>query len=350
MPSIPSPLWLRVPCLAILWAGTLSAPAQVPAPASGAIPADESSTTVDGIAAYVNGDAVTISDVMGGVRMYLNDPDFRRGRSKEDAFRAAYAEALGQLVNQRLILQEYASGEARLPDWVVEKRMSEIIDNRFKGDRAALLLELSKERMTLDDWRQRIEDQMVVAAMRQSQVEANVRVTPAQVRTHYEAHASEYRQPAGTHVGLILVKARAGETEEATARRLQAVTDRLKAGEAFESIARDASDDPSAAKGGDWGWIVPEETLRDELVRALAALEVGTTSAAVQTQAGTYILHKIAQRTAGVRPLEDVRDQIEKELSEAQSKEMFLAWTLRLRSKAKIRTFGEWAGPAAEKP
>lgn len=346
--SVPLSASRRLPCLALLFAGALVGLAQPAPPKPGPLSADSLSTTVDGVAAYVNADAITISDVMGGVRMFLNDPAFQEGRSKEEAFRAAYAEALGQLVNQRLILQEYEAGEARLPEWLVEKRMSEVIDTRFKGDRAALLQELSKERMTLEDWKTRIQEQMVVAAMRQSQVDANVRVTPAQIRAHYEANAASYRQPAGTQVGLILVKSRAGETEEATAGRLQAIVDRLASGATFESVARDASDDPSAASGGDWGWIVPEETLRDELAHALAALEVGGTSAPIQTPVGHYLLRKKAQRASGVRPLDEVRDAIERDLSDAQSKELFLAWTLRLRSKAKIRTFGEWAGPQAQ--
>ncbi len=314
-----------------------------PAARTLASPVDAKGATVDGIAAYVNHEAITISDVLGGVRVYLNDPAWLAGRTRENAFRAAYAESLGQLVNQRLILQEYRSGEARLPGWLVEKRMAEILDNRFQGDRASLLRELGNERMVIEDWKARIEEQMIVGAMRQSQVDANVRVTPAQIRAHYHANTVRYTQPAGVRLGLILIRAKAGDAEEETSRRARAAAARLDQDESFEEVARELSDDSAAAKGGDWGWIVPEEILRDDLTEVLRSLNPGQTSAPVQTPAGFFILRKQAEREAGTRPLEEVQDQIERELSAAESQRLFLSWISRLRSKANIKTFGEFA-------
>ncbi len=308
-------------------------------PGAAAAEVAETGVPVDGIAAQVNGETVTIGDVYGGVRALLNDPQWLGGRDRKEAFRAAFAEALDQLIHQRLIVQEYRSGKARLPEWLIEKRQTEILDNRFRGDRAALLRELARERMTQEDWHRRIEEQMIVAAMRQSQVQSNVRIAPGQILEAYRANLDRYRQPAGVRLGLILLKARPGEDEEGLLARARAVAGRCERGETFEAVAREVSEDASAAQGGDWGWVAPEETLREELVAALAALPPGKVSAPVLTSAGCYLLRKVEERPAGVRPLEEVREEIERSLAEAESERLLQAWMQRLRDKSTIRIY-----------
>jgi peptidyl-prolyl cis-trans isomerase SurA len=310
----------------------------VPTAAEAKLPPEDASAIVDGLAAHVNGDAITIADVMVGVRMFLRDPAWEAGRGREEAFRDAYAEALGELVNQRLILQEYRAGQVRLPAWVIEKRLAELLDTRFDGDRGRLLKELADQRLTVEDWRTRVEEQMIVAAMRQSQVDAHIQIGPSQILAHYQAHVTNYVQKAATQVGLILLKPRGDEGEEALAARAAAVLQRLKSGEKFEAVARDVSDDSSREDGGQWGWIVPEEVLRDELAQALAALPVQQHKA-VAMSTGTYILHKMAERKAGQRTIEEARPEIERELFKAESQRLFLAWMMRLRAKAHIQTF-----------
>lgn len=299
---------------------------------------DEASTIVDGVAAYVNGEAITITDVMGGVRMYLRDAQWLAGRGHEEAFREAYAEALGQLVNQQLILQDYRAGEARLPGWLIEKRLGELLDTRFEGDRGRLMRELADQRLTMEDWRKRIEEQMILAAMRQAQVDAHIQISPAQVLAHYRANTTNYQQKAATQVGLILLKPRDREAEAQLNARAAAVLGRVRAGEAFDAVARDVSDDPTGKDGGQWGWILPEDVLRQELVTALAALPVGK-FATVSTPTGAYIVQKMAERKGGLRTLEEVRPEIEHELQAAESQRLFLAWMMRLRAKAHIQTY-----------
>jgi hypothetical protein len=337
--------WRRACALACLAGGVAVRAAVVtnsvpvpPGTRSVKLPADESSAIVDGVAAYVNGDGVTISDVMAGVRSFLRDPKWTAGRSREAAFREAYAESLGQAINQRLIVQAYRAGDARLPDWLVEKRLGELLDTRFDGDRGKLMKELSEQRLTVEDWRERVEEQMIVAAMRQSQVDAHVQISPAQIRAHYEAHATNYAQKAATRVGLILLKARPDEDDAGIAARAAEVERRLRAGEAFDKVAAEVSEDPSAKDGGDWGWIVPGDVLRDELAAALADLPVGG-HRVVPTSAGTYVLRKADERAGGQQSLDDARATIEKELFDAESRRLFLSWMMRLRSKAHVQTF-----------
>ncbi len=294
---------------------------------------------VDGLAAFVGDDAITISDVMGGVRVLLGDARWLAGRNPGEAFRAAFTEALGGLVNQRLIVQAYHRGEARLPDWVIERRMAELLDSRFGGERSRLMQELASQRLTILDWRQRVEEDLIVSAMRHSHIESNVRVSPAQVLAHYNAQRERFAEPGGTHLGLIYLRRRDNESEVQLAGRGRDVARRIEDGEPFEAVAREVSDDAAAQRGGDWGWINPEKTLRDELVAALATLDAGRTSPPVVTPTGVFLLRKKAERAGGVQPLEAVRTEIERELRREESERLFQAWIAHLRSQSDVRTF-----------
>jgi len=298
----------------------------------------DASAMVDGIAAHVNDDTITISEVMAQVRVMMQNPRWTAGRSRNEAFREAYAESLGQAINQRMVIQEYEAGNARLPEWLVDKRIAEIVDTRFDGDRGKLMRELADQVMTLEDWRQSIREQMVVSAMRQSNVEAHIQISPAQVRQYYHDNVTNYIVKAATHLRLIFLKPLPDESPEDLQARAALVEKNLSDGGRFADIAKALSNDASARDGGDWGWIAPEDMLRDELVAALAEMPVGSHRAVV-TPVGAYILLKEGQRRSGQLGLEEVRSEIERQLSEAESRRLFLAWMLRLRAKSHIKTF-----------
>ena len=117
---------------------------------------DSEKEMVDGTAAFVNGETLTVSDVMMNAVFMLRDPQWVAGRDHDEALRAAYAESLEQLIDQKLIIAQYERGPFRLPSWLIDKRISEIVDSRFEGDRSRLLRELSQQHITFEHWRSRI--------------------------------------------------------------------------------------------------------------------------------------------------------------------------------------------------
>lgn len=292
---------------------------------------------IDGIAAYVNGDTVTVSDVNKGVWGFLRDREWLAGRHPREAYPAAFEEALQSLVNHRLILQEYEGGKLRLPPWLFEQRQREIIDERYQGDTAALMRDLASERLTLEEWRNLIKERTIVSAMRHSKVDSNVKVAPGRIVEYYNSHAEEFTDGGGVRLGLMLLKQNGGESDEDFLKRAARVAAAASGSDkAFSAAAREFSQDSRASEGGDWGWLIPEDMLRTELVTALRGLTAGETSAPVQTSTGIYILRKIEERESAVQPLADVREKIENTLRLEETERLFEAWTRRLRSKASI--------------
>jgi peptidyl-prolyl cis-trans isomerase SurA len=94
----------------------------------------------------------------------------------------------------------------------------------------------------------------------------------------------------------ILTRAREGLSESETRERLQRLRERIAGGADFAELARVHSEDASATKGGDLGWVAPGDTV-PEFERAMNALATGEVSAPVQTPFGWHLIQVQERRS-----------------------------------------------------
>lgn len=307
------------------------------APDSLGVPADSDreSIVVDGIAARVNKHVVTIGEVMAAM-----DAQRRRlvtefaGEALETRLRQAYRETLDLLIDRYLVLDDYHASGARLPEWVVDGRIEEMIKEMF-GNRSKLMDALAEERITFTDWRERMRDQMIVATMRRSTIDQKIVVPPEEVRRLYEARPEDYREPLRIHLRMVLIQPRSGEDAAATQARAAAVVERLAKGDALAAVAKDLSDDSKASDGGDWGWIEPS-VLRGELADAAALLQPGQTSELLEIAGVLYVLKVEDRKESHIAPFDVAQPAIENKLRKERSEKEYREWMKRLRDKGYI--------------
>ena len=290
---------------------------------------------VDGVAAEVNGEPITVSDVIENMGDRAKAMKLTLEALPQEDIQRLYSVCLDGLIRSKLAIQEYESGEMRLPDWIIDKRVSEIIDSAYGGDRSKLVDELARQKKTFTEWRDELQRETILMAMRQMNVDKGVLVGPAEILKYYRDHEAEFTRPAGTHLLLIQLKPQPDETPEAFESRVATIRKRLDK-EPFQEIARFFSVDSHAANGGDWGWMDPDN-FRKELATALNALPVGEISDPIVTPAGVYILRKEGVRESGLQPLDSVRDEIVSTLRRQESERLFREWTDKLRAKAQLR-------------
>ena len=99
-----------------------------------------------------------------------------------------------------------------------------------------------------------------------------------------------------TRVRHILLRAREGLTEAQARQRLQAMRERIVAGADFAEIAKQNSEDASASKGGDLGWIAPGDTV-PEFERVMNALKDGEVSEPTQSPFGWHLVQVQERRS-----------------------------------------------------
>ncbi|MEC7377351.1 MAG: SurA N-terminal domain-containing protein [Pseudomonadota bacterium] len=165
-------------------------------------------------------------------------------------------------------------------------------------------------------------------------------ITDEEVRAYYEERAADLasEERRASHI-LIEEGSNADET-------MATIQERLAAGESFEDLAREYSiDTVSAEEGGDLGYAgrgIYDEAFEE----ALFALEEGEISEPVRSSFGVHLIRLDDVRQAEVPSLEEMEDQLRRELARERAQEKFAEIRSQLADSAYAAD--DLAGPAEE--
>ena len=147
-----------------------------------------------------------------------------------------------------------------------------------------------------------------------------------------ESNPSEVTQTRARH---ILLRPSAQLSVDEARLRLSEFRSQILAGKArFEDLARQYSEDGSAARGGDLGWTSPG-SLVPEFETAMNALSKGGISQPIVSRYGVHLIQVMDRRDVKVSP-EQLRDQAKGVLSERKYAAAYNDWLDELRSRAFI--------------
>ena len=102
-----------------------------------------------------------------------------------------------------------------------------------------------------------------------------------------------------TRARHILIKPKEGVTDDDARERLSRLRERIIGGADFAELAKVHSDDPSATKGGELGWLSAGDTV-PEFDRVMNQLRDNEISAPMQSQFGWHLIQVQERRTEGV--------------------------------------------------
>src|SRR5438093_9229918 len=109
---------------------------------------------LDGVAAIVNDKVITYSDVKNYSQPAIEQLRHRySGQELIEKVRAAQMDALNNLIERELILQEYKDKGYVIPETVFEAHLNDVITEDFGGDRAAFIKTLEAQNTTLAQYR-----------------------------------------------------------------------------------------------------------------------------------------------------------------------------------------------------
>lgn len=137
-----------------------------------------------------------------------------------------------------------------------------------------------------------------------------------------------------TRARHILIKTSEVVNDAEARRRLTGIKERLDNGGDFEELARANSQDLSAAKGGDLGWLYPGDTV-PEFEKVMNALEPGKTSEPVQSPFGWHLIQVVERRVEDVST-ERQRAAARLALRERKAEEVYQDWVRQLRDRAYV--------------
>ena len=146
--------------------------------------------------------------------------------------------------------------------------------------------------------------------------------------------AQEAKTVVETHARHILIKVNELVSDADAKRKLLDIRERLEHGADFAELARLYSNDLSAAKGGDLGWLYPGDTV-PEFQRAMDALKVDEISQPVRTQYGWHLIQVLGRRVEPVST-ERKRQLARQALRERKSDEAYEDWLREMRDRAYV--------------
>jgi len=137
-----------------------------------------------------------------------------------------------------------------------------------------------------------------------------------------------------TRARHILIKTSEVMSDAEARRRLTSLKERLDNGGSFEELARSNSQDLSAAKGGDLGWLYPGDTV-PEFEKVMNALQPGQVSEPVQSPFGWHLIQVVERRVEDVST-ERQRAAARMALRERKAEEVYQDWVRQLRDRAYV--------------
>ncbi len=152
------------------------------------------------------------------------------------------------------------------------------------------------------------------------------------VRVNDRRGRAENAMVTQTHARHILIKTSELVSENDARDRILKLQERLENKGDFAEIARLQSEDASAARGGDLGWLSPGDTVT-EFEKAMDALQPGQISAPVRSQFGWHLIQVIERRSQDMSQQQQ-RLRARQALREQKAEEAYLEWARQLRDSA----------------
>lgn len=285
-----------------------------------ALSAPEERRQVDRVAATVNGEVVTLSELQdraGGE--YRRAQEMRPGPARDRAVAKALQAAFDILVSEKLLEAEVKTLQLEVTDAQVDAALEDI-KQRNKFDDNMLRQALAEQGLDLPGFKIRLRKDLETFQVLNYKVRNRVKVTDEDVKNYYQTHLKEFateEQVKVRHIFLPVTAAMGAPTEAQVRAEGEKVLARLAAGEDFAAVARQVSRGPSAAEGGDLGWL-RKGSIQVELERPAFALETGKTTGLVRTRSGFHVL-KVEERKSGdAPPLDEVKDRVREKLTAEQ--------------------------------
>lgn len=298
---------------------------------------------LDGIAAVVNGDVITFSQVreLVSARERALKAQFT-GQELVNKIKEARLGALKDLIDRSLVLQEFKKKEFNVPARVIDERIAQIIREDFGGDRQAFVRTLNAQGYTMTKLREIERDKFIVQAMRYSNIKGELLVSPQKVNDFYSTTArKDFSQNEQLRLRLIAIKK--GETgglslDDPQRAMITEIRSKVLRGARFDQLAAMYSDDPTRANGGEIGW-VDRRSLKPELANIAFSLKTRQVSDVKEMEGAYFLLYVEERKQAQIKGLNEIRPDLERRLQGEDRQRMTEQWLEGLRKKAYIRMF-----------
>lgn len=238
----------------------------------------------DGLAAIVNDTPISNYDLEQRMALFMATSGVR---PTPEMLKSIRGQVLRQLETERIELLEVQKNSVSVPASDVDKAIGNIVsDNHLTLDQLKKML--SQSGVDIATLRAQIATEIAWSKLVQDQYGDRVHVSPVDVDAELARIKRDANKPK-FHVAEIFQSVDTPEQDAKVLKDMTALEEQIAQGAPFTSVARQFSQNPTAAQGGDLGWI-QEGQLPAELDAALKTMHPGDVSPPIRSTGGYYIL------------------------------------------------------------
>jgi parvulin-like peptidyl-prolyl isomerase len=348
--------------------------------------------TVDYIEAIVGDTVITHGQVveasLPAMDVLRRDP-FASSQELFERKEKILADGLKQLVENQLILQDFASSGNKMPDNILDEEVERRIKKRF-GDRMTMTRTLKSMGMTPEMYRKRVHDDIILEYMKMKNVSSAILISPQKIEQYYKTNQAKYQLGEEVKLRMVVLPRRESRTSEELRATAQEIIMKVDQGVPFAEMASIYSEGSTRGQKGDWEWRETKK-LAKGFADAAAELKVGqhspvlgqardpkasgtywvyqydskgrTLLARRYSEAGEklqeircepekdppnvilptpeafYVMYVEDRRPARTRPMTEMRDEMEGELKRQEQERLHQKWMERLSKKTFVAKF-----------
>ena len=296
---------------------------------------------VNKIAAKVNGDIITLNELMIKVapsQSVLMSRYPRRGAAFQRQLGELKSSILDELIDRAIIFTEFKDRVRTFPDYQIEDEVKRVVRNVYNGDEQLFKKYLKATNLTRDQFKEQQRKELLVQIVRAQQFGDVANPKENELREEYDRWSITNRDRAkdlGTYRRIYLHKSRGGGPF-AQLKLAEDIVKKLNNGGNFNDLAKQYSNGSHAEQGGVWRDI-PRTDLAMEFGTLLFETNGSEIMGPLEDQIGFNIVQVMERKLGPAKPFLEVRDEVERRVISDKKKSNYQKWMKKMRARAVIK-------------
>jgi len=287
-------------------------------------------------AALVNDVAIPMEQYTKEVNIQVARVSQQGQKVSDDQMAKLKNDILNSLIEREILYQQSQKVGIQVTDQIVDDQLA-AIKKRFPSE-TEYKTALSKMNLSEDEVKVQIKRGLSIKELIDQQIASKVVITDEESKAYYDKNPQMFKQPEQIKASHILIKvdAKADEAKKAEARKkIEEVQQKLKDGGDFAALAKEYSEGPSSAKGGDLGYFRRGQMVKP-FEEAALALKPNEVSDVVETRFGYHLIIVYDTKPEQTLAYADVKDKIIQRMKQEKIEKEAVQYVSKLKKDAKI--------------
>jgi Parvulin-like peptidyl-prolyl isomerase len=292
----------------------------------------------EGTIAAVNGAAITQEDL--DVELSMTQQQFAdQGQPDDEQLAEIRKNLFEDIITRKVLYLESQKKGLEVDDATIDERFANMKEQFSKKEDFKGMLE--KMHLTEDLLKAQLRKGMAIQKLIDQEVISSIEISDKETEDYYDGHTDLFKQPEKIQASHILVKANPGADESVKAdalKEIKKLQKELKEGGNFAALAREHSQCPSGARGGDLGYFGRGQMVKP-FEKAAFSMKPGEISDIVETDFGYHLIKAGDRKPEMITDYKDIKDKLAQYLKQMKTGEEVKKYIEKLKEQAKIERF-----------